>query len=91
MLYNIVKQLIFYETNGKNLVWSYKNSGEIHNKLKSKGFLASNLSTYDFPILYTTLTLSHNLITEILSELIKHNTDHLTCLTLYYFHVHSSE
>ena len=36
-----------------------KNSGEIRNKLKSRGFLASGLSTYDFSTLYTTLP--HNL------------------------------
>ena len=46
---------IVYERNGKNLYWSIKNSGEILNKLKSRGFLASNLSTYDFSTLYITL------------------------------------
>ena len=40
-----------YERNGKN--------GDILNKLKSRGFLASGLSTYDFSTLYTTLP--HNL------------------------------
>ena len=30
-------------------------SGEILNKLKPRGFLASGLSTYDFSTLYTTL------------------------------------
>ena len=49
-----------YERNGKNLFWSIKNSGKILNKLKSRGFLASCLSTYDFSTLYTTLP--HNLI-----------------------------
>ena len=44
-----------YERNGKNLVWSIKNSGEILNNLKSRGFLASGLSTYDFSTLYTIL------------------------------------
>ena len=39
-----------------------KNSGEILYKLKSRGFLASGLSTYDFSTLYTTLP--HNLIEE---------------------------
>ena len=51
------------EKNGKNLFWSIKNSGEILNKLKSRGFLASGLSTYDFSTLYTTLP--HNLVTEV--------------------------
>ena len=50
------------ERNGKNLFWSIKNSDEIFNKLKSRGFLASSLSTYDFSTLYATLP--HNLIEE---------------------------
>ena len=58
-----------YERNGKNLFWSIKNSGEILDKLKSRGFLASGLSTYDFSTLYTTLP--HNLIKEKLTELIE--------------------
>ena len=58
-----------YERNAKNLFWSIKNSGEILNKLKSRGFLASGLSTYDFSTLYTTLP--HNLIKEKLTELIE--------------------
>ena len=58
-----------YERNGKNLFWSIKNSGVILNKLRSRGFLASGLSKYDFSILYTTLP--HNLIKEKLTELIE--------------------
>ena len=58
-----------YERNGKKLFWSIKNSGEILNKLKSRSFLASGLSTYDFSTLYTTLP--HNLIEEKLTELIE--------------------
>ena len=58
-----------YERNGKNLFWSIKNSGETLNKFKSRGFLASVLSTYDFSFLYTTLP--HNLIKEKLKELIE--------------------
>ena len=58
-----------YERNGKNLFWSIKNSGEILNKLNSRGFLASGLSTYDFSTLYTTLP--RNLIKEKLTELIE--------------------
>ena len=58
-----------YERNGKNLFWSIQNSGEILNKLKSRGFLASGLSTYDFSTLYTTLP--HNLIKEKLTESIE--------------------
>ena len=37
--------------------------------MKSRGFLASGLSAYDFPTLYTTLP--HNLIKETLTELIE--------------------
>ena len=57
--------------NGKSQFWSIKNSCEILNKLQSKGFLASSLSTFDFSSLY--IALSHNLIKEkiILSELIE--------------------
>ena len=44
-------------------------SGEILNKLKSKGYLASSVSRYGFSTLYTTLP--HNLIKENLTELIK--------------------
>ena len=40
----------------------YKNSGEVLSKLKSRGFRATSLSTYDFSTLYTTLP--HNLINE---------------------------
>ena len=59
MSLNIAQQFI---KNGKNLLWSIKNSGEILNKLKSRGFQASGLSTYDFSTLYTKLP--HNLIKE---------------------------
>ena len=55
--------------NGKNLFWSIKKSGEILNKLKSRGFLAFGLSTYDFSTLYTTLP--HSIIKEKLTELIE--------------------
>ena len=36
-----------YERSGTNLFWSIKNSCEVLNKLKSRGFRASSLSTYD--------------------------------------------
>ena len=51
------------------MFWSIKNSGAILNKLKSRGFLASGLSTYDFTTLYTTLL--HNLFEEKLTKLIE--------------------
>ena len=46
----------------------FGNSGEILNKLKSRGILASGLSTYDFSTLFTTLP--YNRIKEKLTELI---------------------
>ena len=58
-----------YERSGKNLFWSIKNSCEVFNKLKSRGFRATSLSTYDFSTLYTTLP--HNLIKEKLINLIE--------------------
>ena len=67
MSLNIAQQ--FMKEMVKKLFWSIKNSGEILNKLKSRGFLASALTTYDFSTLYTTL--SHNLIKEKLTELIE--------------------
>ena len=36
------------------MFWSIKNSGEVLNKLKSRGFRATSLSTYDFSTLFTT-------------------------------------
>ena len=58
-----------YERSGKQLCWSIINSGEVLNKLKLRGFLATSLSTYDFSTLYTTLP--HNLIKEKLINLIE--------------------
>ena len=58
-----------YQRNGKYLFWSIKNSGEILIKLKSRGFLASGLSTYDLSTLY--ITLPHNLIKDKLTGLIE--------------------
>ena len=49
-----------YERSGKNLFWSIKNSGEVLNKFKSRGFRATSLSTYDFSTLNTIWP--HNLI-----------------------------
>ena len=57
-----------YERSGKNLFRSIINSCEVLNKLKSRGFRASSLSTYDFSTLYTTLP--HNLIKDKLEDLI---------------------
>ena len=52
------------------MFWSIKNSGEVLNKLKSRGFRATSLSTYDFSTLYTTLP--HNLIKEKIINLIEY-------------------
>ena len=64
----------YYDTcikrDGINRFWSIKNSNEVLNKLKSKVFKASTLSTYDFSTLYTTL--SHHLIKDKLIDLIEH-------------------
>ena len=53
----------------KNLVCSIKNSCEVINMLKSRGFRAASLSTYDFSTLYTTLL--HNLIKDKLVDFIE--------------------
>ena len=45
-----------YERSGKNLFWFIKISGEVLDKLKTKDFHATNLSTYDF-LLFTLLYL----------------------------------
>ena len=58
-----------YERSGKNLFWSIKNSCEVINKLKSRGFYVSSLSTYDFSTLYTTLP--HNLVKDKLVDFIE--------------------
>ena len=58
-----------YERSGKKLFWSIKNSTEVLDKLKSRGFCASSVSTYDFSTLYTTLP--HNLIKRKLINLIE--------------------
>ena len=51
------------------MFWSIKNSTDVLDKLKSRGFRASSLSTYDFSILYTTLP--HTLIKKKLINLIE--------------------
>ena len=58
-----------YEREGINYFWSIKNSTEILNKLKTKDFQATIISTYDFSTLYTTLP--HNLIRNQLVDLIE--------------------
>ena len=58
-----------YERERINYFWSIKNSTEILNKIKTKGFQASTISTYDFSTLYTTLP--HNLIRNQLVDLIE--------------------
>ena len=58
-----------YEKSGKKLFCSIINSGEVLNKLKSRGIRANSLSTYDFSTLYTTLP--HNVIKQKLIYLIE--------------------
>ena len=57
-----------YETSGKNLFWSIKNSTEVLDRLQINRFSASTISTYDFSTLYTTLP--HGKIKDKLSKLI---------------------
>ena len=81
---HVIKYCItVYERNGKKIFWSIKSSGEILNKLKSKCFLASSLSTYNFSSLCTTLP--HDLNKEKLPELIiqtfnREGSLYLTCV-----------
>ena len=58
-----------YERSDKNLFWSIKNSGEVLNKLKSRGCRTTSVSTDDFSTLYTNLP--HSLIKEKLINLIE--------------------
>ena len=58
-----------YEREGINYYWSIKNSADILNTLKAKGFQASTISTYDFCSLYTMLP--HNMIRNQLVDLIE--------------------
>ena len=51
------------------MFWSIINSGEVLNKLKSRGFCATSLATYDFSTRFTTLP--HDLIKEKLINLIE--------------------
>ena len=57
------------ERSDETFFWSIKNSGEVINKLKLRGFRVTSLSTYEFSTLYTTLP--HNLIKENLKDLIE--------------------
>ena len=49
-----------YETSGKDIFWSIKNSTDVLSKLENEQNHISTLSTYDFSTLYTTSP--HNLI-----------------------------
>ena len=64
MLLNIAQQFMKEMV---KIILVYNNLGKILNKLKSRGFLASGLSTYDFSTLYTTLL--QNLVKEKLTKL----------------------
>ena len=65
MLLNIEKKSLKGQV--KIFFWSIENSCEVLNKLKSRGFPESSLSTYDFSTLYTTLP--HNLMKDKLVDL----------------------
>ena len=71
-----------YERDRINYFWTIQNSNYVLNKFKSKNFLASKLSAYDFSTLYTTLP--HHLIKDKLIDLInrtfgRENTKYLAC------------
>ena len=71
-----------YERSAKRLFWSIRNSTEVFDKLKSRGFRASSLSAYGFSTLYTTFP--YNLIKKKLINLIettfqREGTLYLTC------------
>ena len=51
------------------MFWSIKNSSEVLSKLKSRGYRATSLSTYDFSTLYPTVP--HDLIKDKLLDLIE--------------------
>ena len=70
----------FYQRDGLNRFWSIKNSNEVLNKLKSKDFKASTLSTYDFSTLCTTLP--HHLMKDKLINLIEHSFSREKALNL---------
>ena len=53
----------------KNQFWSSKNPGEIFDKLKTRDFNATSMSTCDFHTLYSSLP--HNLIQEKSIDLIE--------------------
>ena len=57
-----------------------KNSTEILNRLKTKGFQASTISKYDFSMLYSTLP--QNLIRNQLVDLIENTFRHEEALNL---------
>ena len=74
LVYNFDLNVIKYcetvsERNGKTLNWYIKNSVEILNKLKSKCYPASSLTTHDFSTLDTTTP--HNRIKEKIQESIE--------------------
>ena len=73
-----------YDNTGINLFWSIKNSGDVLNKLRSKKFVVSKVSSYDFSTLYTSLP--HDLIKDKLIKWItktfsREKTKYLACNT----------
>ena len=66
MLLNIVKRSMIGPV---KICFGQSKIHEVLNKLKSQGFRAFSLSTYDFSTLYTTLL--HNLIKDKLVDLIE--------------------
>lgn len=58
-----------YETTGKNVFWSIKNSNDVLVRLKGLNYQASCISSFDFSTLYTSLP--HDRIKKRLSTLIQ--------------------
>ena len=66
-----------YERSGKNLFWSIINSGEVLNKLKSRGLHATSLSTCDFSTRYRCASLIWYLCNFFISHYIPPGVFHL--------------
>ena len=65
----------------KNYFWSIKNSTEILNNLKAKGFQSSTISTYDFSTFYTTSPhdLIKNRLVDLIENTFRREVLHLAC------------
>jgi len=60
----------FYENSGLNLFWSVDNTLEVINAIKSKRYTVSEINTFDFSTLYTSLPL-HLVKTKLIRLVVK--------------------